>query len=593
MFQRPFAWEHPQVEFLLGDLLANFGDTNSAATALGPLMTYRDEDGHMNIFDGQQRMTTIFLMLLAMRSAFHEEDMIVRPVESALLTEDTFGGSLKDTFHLIPKRTLIHELLEWIYENSGADGKAVHQQATQIYRDKNADLFERTGARRVNIRKTEIGRISACYSQCLTFIQETFGDDTQQAQDFLSHIFHRTQFLSIETFSIDDAMHQFERANSATSSLTAIDLLKNSIFYSSHHDLHSKIDDVWEDIIAMQERSKLTPNLMLRSAYIAGMPNSQLCDVTAQAARGWFREPKQLEFISKDPVEYSKALLDLWRVEEHLVEHSDPWGEHCHAIKNYASLRKGSLDTLRPVVFAAKHLQPHIFRALMKVMESVAASAEFSEMEARSYSQMLVVWTAKVNDIHTEYDLDYFISTTVRDFLYRRRLALRQRLEGMHEIRNSKFTHTLLAKISAHFESKFEPNADVDTLMESFSDLEIDHIKPKKGMKIMEGSEIFRFGNLTLLEKPLNASSQDDEFEDKVGAFQRSRCRLTRQIVQDQGFGKNTTFRTAVGTAPTFTTWNLESIEERQKFLADLVIEAWCLDDHSGLMLNPGRQTAA
>lgn len=592
MFQRPFAWEAPQIEFLLADLSASFGKTNCPSTGLGPLMTYRDTDGKINIFDGQQRMTTIFLLLMAMRSAFFQDDMVVGPVNSALLTNDTFSGQIKDTFHLIPKRKAIHDLMAWIYDNPEADKKDVQQQAINIYRVNNADIFTESANRRLNIGRTEIGRIAMCYSTCRIFVANKFSGDPIMAQDFLSHIFHRTQFLETDTFSIDDAMHQFERANNNASNLTAIDLLKNSIFASAKHEQHNEIDEVWEEILAMQERSKVSPDLMLRLAYISGMPNSQLKDATALYARNWFREADQLEFISKDPIGYSKSLLKLWKVAEQMDKHCDPAGNFCPPLKNYATLRKSTLDTLRPVVFAAMHLQPHIFHALMAAMESVTASAMLSKAEARAYSQMLVAWTPQINSIQTEQDFDYFLSTTVRDFLHRRRLPLRQNLEFMQQNKNNKYIHLILSKVSAYFECKFDPKANMEDVIESYSDLEIDHIMPKQGAISVDGGKIFRIGNLTLLEKPLNASAQDLPFEQKKDAFQRSRCRLTRQLVQDQGYGKNTAFRTASGTAPSFQSWGLSEIDARQRHYANLIIEAWSLDDVDTLLMNPHRQAA-
>ena len=167
VFQRSYSWEKPQVLFLLEDLIATFGERNGPRTALGPLMTFRDSDNRDNIFDGQQRMTTLLLLFMAIRDKYREHENLKRYVDVVIYTNEFSGENAKNNFQLIPKRKTVHELITWIYHNPGASLKDVNAKAVEIYRNANADLFEQAENRRARIQNTEIGRVADAYKNLL------------------------------------------------------------------------------------------------------------------------------------------------------------------------------------------------------------------------------------------------------------------------------------------------------------------------------------------------------------------------------------------------------------------------------------------
>jgi len=78
-YQRPYAWEaEKECQTLWEDVFAfAFPDDNSekfdrttAEYYLGPIVTFKNEAGQMEIIDGQQRLTTIMLLLRAFYSRF-------------------------------------------------------------------------------------------------------------------------------------------------------------------------------------------------------------------------------------------------------------------------------------------------------------------------------------------------------------------------------------------------------------------------------------------------------------------------------------------------------------------------------------------
>ena len=65
-FQRPYSWEKDEVENFWNDITKN----NSPEYFIGSMVVYQDNKPYFGIVDGQQRLTTITLILSAIRDAF-------------------------------------------------------------------------------------------------------------------------------------------------------------------------------------------------------------------------------------------------------------------------------------------------------------------------------------------------------------------------------------------------------------------------------------------------------------------------------------------------------------------------------------------
>ena len=82
-YQRPYAWGEDECATLWEDLFyfafpdnssENF-DSGNDEYFLGPIVTFKNNDGKQEIIDGQQRLTTIMLLLRAFYSKFeHAKD---------------------------------------------------------------------------------------------------------------------------------------------------------------------------------------------------------------------------------------------------------------------------------------------------------------------------------------------------------------------------------------------------------------------------------------------------------------------------------------------------------------------------------------
>src|SRR6267142_812861 len=68
-FQRPYLWEKEQVEDFWNDTIAS----SESEYFIGSMVVFGPVDHAFGVVDGQQRLTTITLLLAALRNAFASE----------------------------------------------------------------------------------------------------------------------------------------------------------------------------------------------------------------------------------------------------------------------------------------------------------------------------------------------------------------------------------------------------------------------------------------------------------------------------------------------------------------------------------------
>ena len=68
-YQREYVWTDEQVEQLMADLLDAYNADNKKAYFLGTIVTY-DSGSQFELIDGQQRLTTFFVLLCAIKKFY-------------------------------------------------------------------------------------------------------------------------------------------------------------------------------------------------------------------------------------------------------------------------------------------------------------------------------------------------------------------------------------------------------------------------------------------------------------------------------------------------------------------------------------------
>lgn len=111
-YQRPYAWSEEQCQTLWDDIfLFSFPDNNYEAFDkneeyfLGSIVTYKNEDGKSEVIDGQQRLTTLMLILRAFYDKFaNMQDSNSKStrarIEKCIWKTDEFDNADKNTLKI-------------------------------------------------------------------------------------------------------------------------------------------------------------------------------------------------------------------------------------------------------------------------------------------------------------------------------------------------------------------------------------------------------------------------------------------------------------------------------------------------------------
>jgi hypothetical protein len=114
-YQREYVWTEKEVQQLLQDIDEEFDVTDRREYFIGTvLVSPTAQKNHFEVIDGQQRLTTFFLLLCALRQRFQGEPQY--PLFTGLLSTSytDSGGNLKTSLKLEPRYENAGELMNLI-----------------------------------------------------------------------------------------------------------------------------------------------------------------------------------------------------------------------------------------------------------------------------------------------------------------------------------------------------------------------------------------------------------------------------------------------------------------------------------------------
>ena len=216
-YQREYVWTEKQVKKLLEDIDEQMDEKDSSQYFIGTVLVspIKDKDDfdvrkHFEVIDGQQRLTTIFLILCALRALFKDtrKIQVINDLTTASYTD--LQGDIKTNFKLEPK-----------YENAGEVIKKIVQAE-----DGDPDAV------RASIESPEISiygsveKLLNAYEIIYHFLEENYKDETQ-LKKYWGYLANKLIFIQIST-DVSNALKIFETINERGVGLNPMDLLSIS-----------------------------------------------------------------------------------------------------------------------------------------------------------------------------------------------------------------------------------------------------------------------------------------------------------------------------------------------------------------------------
>lgn len=238
--QRPYTWGYKQVEKLWDDLLENPSPyyIGSIVGIAGNGSLSRDE-----IIDGQQRLVTLSLMLIALREqildkkefSFEEEDILSILIRS--------GRKIEDTNRLV-------------FRNRNSDNFFKALIEGKVWTGEKTDTQKKFHTNLDFLRKKVKHYIGDC--------------EPEKVKELLSKI-KSLQIIYIECSDRSSAYKLFESINATSVSLASTDMIKNAIF-ATLHESEEGLEDVeqkWENMFNLFDENSALFKTFIRHHWIS------------------------------------------------------------------------------------------------------------------------------------------------------------------------------------------------------------------------------------------------------------------------------------------------------------------------------------
>ena len=580
-YQREYVWTDKEVHQLLEDIGEQIDAGTTREYFIGTvLVSPTDQKSHYEVIDGQQRLTTFFLLLCALKHLFLGEpqrQMLSGLISTSYVDSD---GEVRTNLKLEPRYESAGEVMAKLVELD-AEPQAV-----------------RAGIQAAGIASFgSLENLVNAYSTLYRYLKDNY-DDTPKLKKYWGYLANNVVFIQIST-DVSSALKIFETINERGVGLNPMDLLKNLLFTQVKQAQFTQLKDEWKKITKPLEKEKEKPLRFLRYFLMANYV------IKNERGDAVVREDEIYDwFIAKDnaalcdyagkPFEFVRKVI---RNVEHYLAFANGMGNDGKpslAMDSLKRLAGGAFSLHYVLLLAAANFPKPLFDHFVAQLESFLFYYIFTKTPTKDLERSFSQWADELRAIADASDpvkqkvqLNAFVADRFEKSMAGKSQELADALKrftlySMQQYR----TRYLLARLTQHVEMAFSGLKTPGSL-EPFTKLEIEHIlpdNPKAELRATWAAEnpnaVYddyknRLGNLTLLEKPINIVAGNDFYMAKQVEYGKSGNYLTRSLVALTDVGQNTSISRINAKLAAFPAWNAASIEKRHGLLITLAQDVW------------------
>ena len=535
-FQRPYSWDKDNVsEFWQDAIIDSEGDY-----FIGSLVVYKIQELLLGIVDGQQRLTTITMLLCALRNIFSEEDLGDQANGIQILVERPDINN-KPQF-VFQTETSYPYLQEYIQKQGKPEIKTIikeEEKNLQIAYDFLTDkLHEIITHIRTNPLLNEENK------------KVTIKDDLISIRDKILGL--KVIFISLD--NEDDAYTIFETLNTRGKDLSLSDLIKGhltKLVKPKNHNVDLS-KDKWNQLSRIIEESSADLEL---DTFIY---HEWLSKYEFLPAKRIYKAIKRTVKDEKDGTEFLDSILEDARIYREINEPLyRKWDKQELSIKNslealnffrvkmplpmlLAIMREYKFGTLNKKQVQEILESIENFHLIFTAVTSQRSSSGIAQMYANNARELI-----STNNIQEK----ILILSNLKNKLQERKPSLLEFEAGFTEIKYSdSYTKQkrLVQYILGKFAKKYSNGLPLD-----YDLLTIEHISAQRGIEKIPQEKIAKIGNLILIDHDLNNKLGNKSF------LEKKKILLESNIFLDD-FIKKTEI------------WNEEMIDERTRILAKI-----------------------
>ncbi len=494
-YQRPYAWEEPECQTLWDDIFSfafpdndySLFNSDEDEYFLGPIVTFKNDKGKLEIIDGQQRLTTLMLLLRAFYAKF---------------------GRMKDANSISTSDDIAKCI--WKTDEFGNPDKNKLKIDSEVSSDDDKEEF-------LTILKTgnvETGQKSR-YAKTYKFFEERINDFLQTYPAYFAYlptrILNNCILLPIEAESQDTALRIFSTLNDRGKPLSDTDIFKAQ-FYKYYSDKGEKdtfiqrwkkLEAICEDVFSSPSGSPMDELFTRYMYYERAKQNNK--QTTTEALRKFYEKDKYTILKREETLDNLERLATFWKSVE--IQDDTVFSEKI--LKKLSVLHNapnGMWTYLLSVYFMkygdeeGKLEEDSLYKVLNKMIAFIWTYAVMrpgvNALRTPAYPAMIDI----VNGKDVEFAEFKFDTNQVRTML------------SNYEFTNHRpITESMLAW--------WAYTDDNQKLISNDTTMEIEHIFSRQRQinekALKDKNSLESLGNKALLEKNINIRASDYRFEDK------------------------------------------------------------------------------
>lgn len=528
-YQRDYSWDSEQWSDLWYDLMQMLDEGDSHY--MGYLVLQTNDDKNYQVIDGQQRITSISILLLAVikyLKTIGKDD-----------GEKQFNIKRADTIH----STYIGNL----------DVLTLTSENKIVLNRNNDDFYRNYLSALQEFPKRGLKNSDKLMKSAFEFFSSYIKNQYKTAEDLVNFVETIVDNLFFTVIIVTDdlnAFKVFETLNARGVQLSSSDLLKNYIFSVADSDklLSAQIDSLDEKWAKIADILKETQIADFLRVYWNSTHKTVRKNLLYRTIRDEIKTSQQAFDLLQDMQSQADVYMALKTPEDELWRQSPAVKEDLQLLKLFNVSQPISLL----LVAYAKLPESQFAKLLHKI---VIISFRYNVICNKNPNEQEVAYNKIALSLASGKDLDLNLlksSLYVQDAEFEQIFAYK---EFANNSRNNKIAKYILGKIE-HFESSADIDLDHSTLEHILSDSPDLDIWNWEEHKVQQFH--YRLGNMTLLEYGKNKDLGNADLKTKKNVYKTSTIPMTKKIAESD-----------------IEEWSESEIDRRQQDFAKKALGIW------------------
>lgn len=573
-WQRDFSWQpDDHVQKLIEDLWEFCEGSNSNPGRyylLGQVIVVPNDEKQNEIVDGQQRLTTVYLMLLCLLNAFKVDGRVNLGEQKNSIIYSNLISAIVETDDEQVRLSLPFQ-----------DGTRVIQHLYSSGPNDRAQLGEDLTRSQQNLLDV--------YDHFATWVDEQLNDE-ESLTSYAKRILHNVYFTRLVISDIPQAMDYFEKMNRRGLPLSAADLLKNYLFSQVVDSDFESLTESWrkmtKEVQKIKRRSLGSTEMFIKTWAISR--HFQKINGTEALLTYWkselATEAKRDRFVG-ELQEKSKWYKNL--AEGQLAESDPPVLEGVRTLSGSQHL---------PVLLAGSHLKN--IRYLCDLLDRRFILYAFANERTGAFESMIPKWCQQISALAPR--------STEQEILNASRLAegfirvdaetaVNSFIEGLNykKTANHKKLRFVLARVARHLDVKAKAEHHgqslsfyLKTAKKRSPGFDMDHVLGQQYLEGKTAEDVLIYNKIGALTPLFSSAHREDTHlkpAEKVRLYQQSPFVLTKSLApvhdEDSARLRNVLEEVREAACVDLSDWTTNSVSLRTRFIIDTFLRSIIVSD--------------